>query len=171
MLRATEQQQHAMVYNALAGLLTPAMPLVYKPFMSGVLGNRTFGPWFYAPLATAVVTPPFFNFLVGPSRPNLRRDGMPGGLVVEKCRFLQQSQCKGICMHMCKLPAQQFFQQELGMPLTVSPIFETQECQWSFGEVPLPPEEDPLIPKGCISDCTSRVAMKEARITGAKPCL
>eukprot|EP00965_Chrysotila_dentata_P052847 1752944-Pleurochrysis_carterae.AAC.2 len=45
MLRATEQQQHAMVYNALAGLLTPAMPLVYKPFMSGVLGNRTFGPW------------------------------------------------------------------------------------------------------------------------------
>ncbi len=197
MLRATDEQQNAMVFNTLARLLTPAMPLIFRPFMSGVAlaedGDATatpqplgggalgfardtvegarFGPWLYAPLITSVVTPPFFNFLVGPSTPNLRADGRPGGLLVQKCRFLQQSNCKGICLQMCKLPAQDYFQKRLGMPLNVQPIFETQECQWSFGEVPLPPEEDPLLPGGCITGCTSRVAMAEARVSRPAPCL
>ena len=101
----------------LSKLLTPVMPLVYRPFMAGSLGGRRWGPWFYAPAMTALVTPPFFKFLVGPSRPNLRRDGRPGGLLVEKCRFLQESNCKGICLQMCKLPAQRYFSETLGMPL------------------------------------------------------
>lgn len=171
MVRATDEQQQQMVYRTLETLLTPVMPLFFRPFMSGVIGNSTYGPWFYAPAITALVTPPFFNFLVGPSRPNLRRDGLPGGLLVQKCRFLQESNCKGICMQMCKLPAQDFFQEGLGMPLNVVPNFETQECQWSFGEVPLPPEEDPLLPSGCLSGCTSRLAMAEARVSKATPCL
>ena len=98
-----------MVYNCLKWLLTPAMPLIYRPFMSGAIGEKRYGPWFYAPFMTSFVTPPFFSFLVGPSSPNLRRDGQPGGLIVEKCRFLQQSGCNGICLQMCKLPAQSFF--------------------------------------------------------------
>lgn len=57
--------------------------------------GRKFGPWFYAPFLTSVVTPPFLAFLVGPSRPNRRKDGKMGGLVVEKCKFLQESGCKG----------------------------------------------------------------------------
>ena len=73
------------------------------------------------------MTPPFLKFLVGPSRTNLRKDGSPGGLVVEKCKFLQESNCKGLCLHQCKLPAQQFFADSLGLPVTVSPNFETQE--------------------------------------------
>ena len=75
--------------------------------------------------------------------------------MVEKCRFLQESNCKGkllttylanilkpffpnnlgLCLHQCKIPAQKFFKEDLGMDLTVSPNFVTQECQWSFGEV------------------------------------
>jgi hypothetical protein len=50
-------------------------------------------------------------------------------LIVEKCKFLQESGCKGLCLHQCKLPAQQFFKDELGLALTVSPNFVTQECQ------------------------------------------
>lgn len=73
-------------------------------------------------------------------------------------------------MQMCKLPAQQFFKEGLGMPLTVTPIFETQECQWNFGEEPLPPDEDPLLPGGCISGCTTRAAMAEAG-TSKRVCL
>eukprot|EP01083_Nonionella_stella_P060171 157271_1 len=103
--------------------------------------GKQIGPWFYAPWLTTIVTPTFFGFLVGPSRPNRRKDGERGGLVVEKCKFLQESGCKGICLHQCKLPAQQFFGEELGLELTVSPNFATQECQWSFGETPLSPEE------------------------------
>ena len=28
-----------------------------------------------------------------------------------------------------------------GLPLAVTPDFATQSCQWSWGEVPLPPEQ------------------------------
>ncbi len=139
----TPEAQHKMVYDTLGGLMTPVLPPFYRIFMSGIvpkvgvdsLDNKQFGPWFYAPWLTTIVTPTFFGFLVGPSRPNRRKDGELGGLVVEKCKFLQESNCKGLCLHQCKLPAQQFFKEELGLDLTVSPNFATQECQWSFGEV------------------------------------
>ena len=65
-----------------------------------------------------------------------------------------------MCLNSCKLPAQQLFN-DLGLPLRVSPNFETQECQWSFGEAAPLPEEDPTWPKGCIVGCTSREAMRE----------
>ena len=122
--------------------------------------GRQLGPWFYAPALTSVVAPYAFGFLVGPASLNRRSDGAIGGLVVEKCKFLQDSSCKGMCLNSCKLPAQELFS-ELGLPLRVSPNFETQECQWSFGEAAPPPSEDPTWPKGCVVGCTSREAMKE----------
>jgi hypothetical protein len=159
----TSEAQHKMVYFTLGDLMTPVLPPFYRIFMSGIvpklgskLDGKQFGPWFYAPWLTSVITPTFFSFLVGPSRPNRRKDGQLGGLVVEKCKFLQESGCKGLCLHQCKMPAQQFFQEELGLALAVSPNFETQECQWSFGETPLTPSEDPSFPKGCLVGCTSR---------------
>ena len=162
----TPEAQHMMVYDTLGGLMTPVLPPFYRIFMSGIvpalgteMDGKQIGPWFYAPWLTSIVTPPFFGFLVGPSYPNRRKDGHVGGLVVEKCKFLQESGCKGLCLHQCKLPAQQFFQEELGLALTVSPNFETQECQWSFGETPLPPAEDPSFPKGCLVGCQSRKAV------------
>lgn len=163
----TPEAQHKMVSDTLGGLMTPVLPPFYRIFMSGIVpklgtdfDGKQIGPWFYAPFLTSFVTPTFFGFLVGPSYPNRRRDGQPGGLVVEKCKFLQESGCKGLCLHQCKLPAQQFFKEELGLPLTVSPNFVTQECQWSFGEEPLPAAEDPSFPKGCLVGCDSRKAMK-----------
>lgn len=125
------------------------------------------GPWFYAPALTSVVTPPLLNFLVGPSRTNYRSDGQPGGLVVERCKFLQESACKGLCLHQCKLPAQQFFADTLGVPLTVEPNFSTQECQWSWGQVPLPHDEDPAYPQGCLVGCPTRQGSATERLS---PC-
>jgi hypothetical protein len=159
----TAGAQRKMVYDTLGGLMTPVLPPFYRIFMSGIVpkvgtdfDGKQIGPWFYAPFLTSFVTPTFFKFLVGPSTPNRRKDGQLGGLLVEKCKFLQESGCKGLCLNQCKLPAQQFFQEELGLPLTVSPNFVTQECQWSFGEVPLPTTEDPSFPIGCLSGCESR---------------
>ena len=163
----TPEAQHKMVADTLGGLMTPVLPPFYRIFMSGIvpklgtdLDGKQFGPWFYAPALTSFVTPMFFGFLVGPSTPNRRKDGQLGGLVIEKCKFLQESGCKGLCLHQCKLPAQQFFQEELGLPLTVSPNFVTQECQWSFGEKPVAPAEDPSFPKGCLAGCESRKALE-----------
>ena len=172
----TAEAQHKMVYETLGGLMTPVLPPFYRIFMSGIVpklgtefDGKQIGPWFYATWVTSVVTPTFFGFLVGPSYSNNRKDGQPGGLVVEKCKFLQESGCKGLCLHQCKLPAQQFFKEELGLPLTVSPNFVTQECQWSFGEEPLPPDQDPTFPKGCLVGCESRAAMK-GRYSSAALC-
>jgi Beta-carotene isomerase D27-like, C-terminal len=169
----TAEAQHTMVQNTLSGLMTPVLPPFYRIFMAGmvpsavpVIGGRQFGPWFYAPFLTALVTPTFFGFLVGPSRPNRRQDGQHGGLVVEKCKFLQESGCKGLCLHQCKLPAQQFFADTLGVPLTVTPNFVTQECQWSFGQVPVPVADDPSFPKGCLTGCASRQAVNEMQPFG-----
>ena len=162
----TAEAQHKMVSDTLGGLMTPVLPPFYRIFMAGIVpklgtdfDGKQIGPWFYAPWLTTIVTPTFFGFLVGPSRPNRRKDGERGGLVVEKCKFLQESGCKGLCLHQCKLPAQQFFKDELGLELTVSPNFATQECQWSFGETPLTPREDPSFPGGCLKGCESRAAM------------
>jgi hypothetical protein len=90
----TPEAQHKMVYDTLAGLMTPVLPPFYRIFMSGAIPKpldsqeRQLGPWFYAPFLTSFVTPTFFGFLVGPSYPNRRKDGQLGGLVVEKCKFL-----------------------------------------------------------------------------------
>lgn len=70
----------------------------------------------------------------------------------------------GLCLHQCKLPAEQYFADTLGLPLTVSPNFETQECQWSFGEVPLDPADDPTFPRGCLVGCPSRGLLKEQEL-------
>lgn len=158
--------QHTMVKNTLGGLMTPVLPPFYRIFMSGIVpklgtefDGKQIGPWFYAPWLTSIVTPTFFGFLVGPSKPNRRSDGQRGGLIVEKCKFLQESGCKGLCLHQCKIPAQEFFKEELGLDLTVKPNFVTQECQWSFGEVPVSVEEDTSFPKGCLVGCESRKVM------------
>ena len=165
--------QHDMVKSTLGRLMTPALPPFYRVFMSGIVpklgtewDGRQLGPWSYAPYLTSIVTPVFFGFLVGPSRPNRRKDGMRGGLVVEKCKFLQESKCKGLCLHQCKIPAQEFFAETLGLDLTVRPNFVTQECQWSFGEKPLPVGEDPTFPRGCLAGCESRAAMAGRKVAG-----
>lgn len=162
----TAERQNKMVYDTLTDIMTPALPPFYRIFMTGIvpklgtsMDGKQLGPWFYAPWLTSLVTPTVFGFLVGPSYINRRKDGERGGLVVEKCKFLQESGCKGLCLQICKIPAQQVFAEELGLPLTVSPNFATQECQWSFGEVPLPHKEDPSFPKGCLKGCESRTAV------------
>ena len=166
------EAQHTMVKNTLGGLMTPVLPPFYRIFMTGIVpklgtdyDGKQIGPWFYAPWLTSMVTPTFFGFLVGPSKPNRRSDGQRGGLVVEKCKFLQESGCKGLCLHQCKLPAQEFFKEELGLDLTVKPNFVTQECQWSFGEVPVSVEGDTSFPKGCLVGCDSRKIMAGRKST------
>lgn len=128
------------------------------------------GPLPYAPFLTSLVTPPFLRFLVGPSRVNRRKDGGLGGLVVEKCWFLQESGCKGLCLHQCKIPAQEFFAETLKIPLTVSPNFVTQECQWSWGEEPLPADKDPSFPSNCIVGCPTRLKSSLGEIILSSSC-
>ena len=171
--------QTAVVKAVLLDLMTPVLPPFYRLFMGGYVPSLDRGdpawlvdlahkqPWwrdrwfgleappFYAPYLTSVVAPVVFGYLVGPGTVNRKKDGALGGLVVDKCKFLQESNCKGLCLNQCKRPAESLFD-DLGVPLHVSPNFETHECQWSWGAPAPKPADDPDWPSGCVSGCPSR---------------
>lgn len=58
-------------------------------------------------------------------------------------------------MHECetcsKRPTQDFFTQELGLPLTMAPNFEDLSCEMKFGVPPPPIEEDEVYNEPCFS--------------------
>jgi hypothetical protein len=37
------------------------------------------------------------------------------------CRYLEASGCVGMCVNVCKVPTQDFFTKEFGLPLTMNP--------------------------------------------------
>lgn len=41
-------------------------------------------------------------------------------------RYLENSGCVGMCVNMCKIPTQDFFNNEFGLPLTMTP----SKCWW-----------------------------------------
>jgi beta-carotene isomerase len=172
---ASEVDQRNMVKNVLRGLMGPIVP-VYRLFMGGFVPRKVArwagkeewgdkqvfaGGLFYAPYLTSVVTPLFFQFLVGPAKTSRRSDGRRGGVLVEKCRFLEKSNCKGLCLNQCKVPMEEFFKDELGVDLYVQPNFRTQECQWSWGEETKEVKDDGDWPKGCLEGCVDRKRMGE----------
>ena len=90
----------------------------------------------------AMLMPPLTRFLVGPatteawSRSNFpdhtpfsdaaecddqavlprRGDTWKSKVVIERCRFLEESKCKGMCVELCQKPTQEFFTAELVSP-------------------------------------------------------
>ncbi|AQL03278.1 Beta-carotene isomerase D27 chloroplastic [Zea mays] len=86
--------------------------------------RRQFPPTRWACEFNAALTMPFFRWLVGPSKVV---EVEVGGLRqrsevhIEKCRYLESSGCVGMCVNMCKVPTQDFFTNEFGLPLTMNP--------------------------------------------------
>ena len=74
---------------------------------------------------------------------------------IEKCRYLEESGCTGMCVNLCKVPCQSFFTEQLGMPLTMEPNFEDNSCRMIFGQAPPPLEEDPVRQQPCLSGCAT----------------
>lgn len=82
----------------------------------------------------AQITPAFFSWLVGPctieeaeikgAPPSTDAGGVAGvspaakvlksAVKIEKCRYLETSGCVGMCVNLCKVPTQYFFNTELG---------------------------------------------------------
>lgn len=80
------------------------------------------------------------------------------GVLVKRCRYLEESGCVGVCINSCKVPTQEFFEKDMGLPLTMEPNYETFECQFSFGKTPPPPEEDEAFASPCFSQCGNKNA-------------
>ena len=130
------------IMQALAG----PVPFLFKLIWS---------PTAWAPAILAWFTQFLLPFLVGPMELTQRApgDARAGGVRVERCAVLERSGCSGLCLNMCKRPTEKLFAEKWGVPLSMSPNFETLECQLSFGVEPLAVEDDPSLPQGCLNDC------------------
>lgn len=126
-------QQQALVAIVLKSLVpAPALWLIRTLFSPTRLVCEL-NAWF----ATVL-----FEWLVGPCEVrevevtdrdgNLRRQ--KSGVHIQKCRYLEQSGCVGMCVNMCKLPTQAFFSEDFGIPLTMTPNFEDFSCEMVFGQ-------------------------------------
>ncbi|XP_010522757.1 PREDICTED: beta-carotene isomerase D27, chloroplastic [Tarenaya hassleriana] len=106
----------------------------------------------------AVFTTIFFAWLVGPSE--VRETEFNGGrekrvVHIRKCRFLEQSNCVGMCTHLCKIPSQTFIKNSLGMPVYMNPNFDDMSCEMVFGQDPPELEDDPATKQPCYTSCKS----------------
>ena len=76
------------------------------------------------------------------------------GLQVKQCRYLLESGCKSACVNVCKIPTQRFFNDVIGLPLTMTPDYADLSCKFEFGLKPLPKEEDPAFQTACFLGCS-----------------
>ena len=114
----------------------------------------------------ARITPAFFTWLVGPMKTieveiQSPEDGklviQKSGVQIERCRYLAESGCVGMCVNLCKAPVEGFFTEQLGMPLYMEPNFEDYSCKMVFGQKPPPLEEDPVRSQVCLGDCATAI--------------
>ena len=91
---------------------------------------------------------------------NNKTSGKKQGVLVKRCRFLEEAQCASICVNSCKIPTQKFFRENMGLPLTMTPDYETFECQFAFGTLPNEEEERLAKDTPCLGRCPSRGGMR-----------
>ncbi|CAN8067309.1 unnamed protein product [Agarophyton chilense] len=148
--RKGPQEQQRVVRNTLDTLFqAPHGPAVFRKYFSGKPGLN------------AKVTPVLFQWLVGDCYANRPEEG-GYGVYIEKCRFLEESGCKGLCVNMCQQPTQRYFKEVLGLPVRMTPNYEDMSCQMTYGVQPLPIDEDPAVTGDCLENCkmTSSVRLR-----------
>lgn len=94
-------------------------------------------------------------------------DGKNQGVLVKRCRFLEEAQCASMCVNSCKVPTQNFFRKNMGLPLTMTPDYETGECQFAFGKVPTEEEERLAKDTPCLMRCPSGGSMRGWHAAGS----
>ncbi|KAF5176389.1 beta-carotene isomerase D27 protein [Thalictrum thalictroides] len=142
-------QQQQVVREVLLSMLPPGAPAQFR---------KLFPPTKWAAEFNAALTVPFFHWLVGPSEViEVEVNGVKqrSGVHIKKCRYLENSGCVGQCVNMCKIPTQDFFTNEFGLPLTMIPNFEDMSCDMVYGQIPPPFEEDPASKQPCYASICS----------------
>ncbi|PIN09410.1 Beta-carotene isomerase [Handroanthus impetiginosus] len=142
-------EQQKVVREVLLSMLPPGAPAQFR---------KLFPPTKWAAEFNAALTVPFFHWLVGPSEVvEVEVNGVKqkSGVLIKKCRYLENSGCVGMCVNMCKIPTQDFFTNEFGLPLTMTPNFEDMSCEMVYGQVPPQFEDDPASKQTCLADICS----------------
>ncbi|CAN0908939.1 Beta-carotene isomerase D27, chloroplastic [Linum grandiflorum] len=151
-------QQQQVVRQVLLSMLPPGAPDQFR---------KLFPPTRWAAEFNAALTVPFFQWLVGPSEViEVEINGVKqrSGVRIKKCRYLENSGCVGMCVNMCKIPTQDFFTNEFGLPLTMNPNFEDMSCEMIYGQAPPSFEDDPVAKQPCFPSISGSMANPNSSI-------
>jgi len=96
-------------------------------------------------------------------------DGSSQLLLVKRCRYLEEGNCASLCVHTCKLPTQQFFNEDMRVPMRMIPDYETYECRFEFGVRPTSEDEQDAKDIPCFSACSLKGRGKEIGVE--EPCM
>ncbi|XP_021904459.1 beta-carotene isomerase D27, chloroplastic isoform X2 [Carica papaya] len=111
----------------LKSLFPPFLLELYKLLIAPIAGGKV------AALMVARVTVLTCQWLMGPCTVNSvdlsNGTSWKSGVFVEKCKYLEESKCVGVCINTCKLPTQAFFKDYMGVPLVMEPNFSDYSCQ------------------------------------------
>ncbi|KAI0523309.1 hypothetical protein KFK09_005704 [Dendrobium nobile] len=152
--RKDSEEQQEIVAEA----LKKAFPADMMNMLKALLPPSKFSREFFA-----IFTTIFFSWLVGPCE--VRESDFQGKreknvVYIPKCRFLEATNCVGMCTNLCKLPSQKFINTSLGMPTNMVPNFEDKSCEIIFGQHPL--ADDPALKHPCNG--TSCIAKQKHRV-------
>lgn len=93
--------------------------------------------------------------------------GKGHGVLVKRCRYLEESGCASICINSCKVPTQEFFEKDMGLMLKMEPNYGDFSCQFSFGASPGDRGVDEAFRTACFKQCpTAREGTTCHRIDG-----
>ncbi|GAB4841784.1 hypothetical protein Ancab_022508 [Ancistrocladus abbreviatus] len=153
----------------LRSLFPPFLLELYRMLITPIGGGRL------AAMMVARVTALTCRWLMGSCKVNSISlpDGSlcESGVFVERCKYLEESKCVGICVNTCKLPTQTFFKDYMGIPLLMEPSFSDYSCQFKFGVLPPLPENDSVFREPCLEICPNKTRQLEAtRNIVTKPC-
>ncbi|GAV79013.1 DUF4033 domain-containing protein [Cephalotus follicularis] len=142
-------QQRELVHQ----VLDQAVP---KPILAMM---RTLPQSKFAREHFASFTTQFFGWLVGPSE--VRESEINGRrekniVHIKKCRFLEEGNCIGMCINLCKMPSQTFIKESMGMPVNMVPNFEDMSCEMIFGQDPPASTDDPAFKQPCYKLCNAK---------------
>jgi hypothetical protein len=153
------RQQQLIVERVLQSLIPAPVLWVIRKFFTPTRLICVLNAWFAARL---------FGWLVGPCKVAEAEIEVGDGTVrlqssavqIEKCRYLADSGCVGMCVNMCKVPTQTFFTEKFGIPLTLTPNFEDLSCKMTFGQVPPAPEVDDAYHQPCLGQRSTAACPK-----------
>ncbi|XP_039007481.1 beta-carotene isomerase D27, chloroplastic-like [Hibiscus syriacus] len=148
--RSNSDTKYAAV-RILKSLFPPFLLELYKILIAPIDGGKV------AAMMVARVTVFTCQWLMGVCKVNSvdLPDGTScnSGVFVERCRYLEESKCVGVCINTCKLPTQSFFKDYMGVPLVMEPNFSDYSCQFKFGVNPPLTENDDTLKQPCLDVC------------------
>nr|XP_043622031.1 beta-carotene isomerase D27, chloroplastic-like isoform X1 [Erigeron canadensis] len=139
--------QRQLIVNVLLNAIPRPFITLFKKFLP---------PSKFTSESCAAFTSFFFRWLLGPCE--VRESEVEGikeknVVYIKKCRFLETSNCAGMCTNMCKIPTQEFMKNTLGIPVNMVPNFDDMSCEYIFGDEPPALQDDPALKQPCYKLC------------------